>query len=224
MNELLAAAREDGRRRGRSDAESDLLRPNTDHVFDLYEVTDGRLSEWLAGYWEAWNAERGIVAPRISPRNGNPPLKPFAIDIRQELLRQYNDPVMSNIRRADYIEAVVATALRPSWVVSELVIGPRGTSSTTSPAAGWNRSGKWHDDPGRHAHVYVFAWHPEAKPSADQRDPSSWLFYVTPESELPTQKTIGLRVIRGMAEPCRIGGLPDELVRMALPGVCAPKS
>lgn len=66
MNELLAAAREEGRRRGRSDAESDLLRPNTDPVFDLYEVTDGRFAEWLAGYHEAWNVERGIVAPRCS--------------------------------------------------------------------------------------------------------------------------------------------------------------
>ncbi|MDE2654441.1 MAG: hypothetical protein OXI71_11600 [Gemmatimonadota bacterium] len=63
---MLAAAREEGRRRGRSDAGSDLLRSNTDPVFDLYEVTDGRLAEWLAGYHEAWNAERGIVAPRCS--------------------------------------------------------------------------------------------------------------------------------------------------------------
>ncbi|MYA16312.1 MAG: hypothetical protein F4086_06035 [Gemmatimonadetes bacterium] len=177
-------------------------------------------------------------------------MKPSAIDISQELLRQYDDPVMSNIRRADYIEAVVATALRPagwsrnsswaSWDFQHAQSGcrmelkqsaARQSWGRTGPArfdiaprtGYWDRSGEWHDDPGRHAHVYVFAWHPERNPSADQRDPSSWLFYVTPESELPTQKTIGLSVICGMAEPCRIGGLPDELVRMALPGVCAPE-
>ena len=49
VNEMLAAAQEEGRRRGRSDAESDLLRPNTDHAFGLYESpTAGLPSGWLA--------------------------------------------------------------------------------------------------------------------------------------------------------------------------------
>lgn len=169
------------------------------------------------------------------------------MDISQELLRPYNEPVMSNIRRADYIEAVVATALRPagwsrtgpwaSWDFRHVESGCRLELKQSAARQSWGRAGparfdiaprtgywdevseKWYDDPGRHAHVYVFAWHPDPKRSADQRDPASWFFYVTPERKLPRQKTIGLSVIDGMAEPCRIDGLPDEL-RSASCGRC----
>ena len=49
-------------------------------------------------------------------------MKPSAIDLTQELLRTYNDPVMSNIRRADYVEAIVADGPPAGWLVAELVV------------------------------------------------------------------------------------------------------
>jgi len=148
---------------------------------------------------------------------------------------------MSNIRRADYVEAIVAMILRPagwsrnsswsSWDFQHLESdcrmelkqsAARQRWGRTGPArfdiaprtGYWDESGEWHDDPGRHAHVYVFAWHPEAGVFADQREPSSWLFFVVPEHDLPPgQKTIGLAVIRGMTDPCRIDGLAQEIDR-----------
>ncbi|MDE2654916.1 MAG: hypothetical protein OXI71_14015 [Gemmatimonadota bacterium] len=146
---------------------------------------------------------------------------------------------MPNIRRADYVEAMVAAFLRPagwsrnsswdSWDFQHDDSGLRmelkqsaarqtsGRSSSPArfdiaPRTGYWDGSEWHDVPGRHADIYVFAWHPEAEPSADQRDPSSWLFYVVPESKLPEQqKTIGLPGIRSRADPCRLHRLAHHL-------------
>ena len=152
-------------------------------------------------------------------------------DLAQEILNAYDMPVMTNIRRADYIEAIVAMTLRSegwtrntpwsSWDFHHNDTGCRmelkqsaarqhwGPSMSPArfdiaPRTGyWDEAGDWHDDPGRHADVYVFAWHPEPGPSADQREPMSWRFYVVPECELPpNQKTIGLEDVRRLVKKC----------------------
>lgn len=71
----------------------------------------------------------------------------------------------------------------------------------------WDQCAKWPSSPGRHAHVYVFAWPADAGGSVDQREPANWQFYVVPECRLPDQKTIGLSTIRHLAEPCGAEGL-----------------
>ena len=159
---------------------------------------------------------------------------PVSIDLSRELLRPYDEPVMSNIRRADYVEAIVAMTLRSagwsrnsSWSSWDFQHGESGCRMEVKQSAArqrwgrskparfdiaprtgfWDEYDEWHDEPGRHAHVYVFAWHPDAEPSADQREPMNWLFYVVLERDLPDQKSIGLNWIRARATPCQA----DEL-------------
>jgi hypothetical protein len=38
---------------------------------------------------------------------------------------------------------------------------------------------------GRHAHVYVFAYHPIADTTADHLDPRQWVLYVVAAEHLP---------------------------------------
>ena len=72
--------------------------------------------------------------------------------------------------------------------------------------------------PGRHANVYVFAWHGETQETADQRDPTTREFYVVPECELPPQKSIGLNIIRNLRSLCDIAGLGGAVHEALKPG------
>jgi hypothetical protein len=57
---------------------------------------------------------------------------------------------------------------------------------------------RWVATPGRHADLYVFAWHPGYDPleSVDHRDPAQWQFYLLPASVLPPTKSIILSRIK----------------------------
>ncbi len=73
---------------------------------------------------------------------------------------------------------------------------------------------RWMDEPGRHAHIYVFAWHGEPGEKEDQRDPAAWVFHVVAERDLPDQKSIGLNVLRRMAPACsmtELGAVVDTI-------------
>ena len=67
-----------------------------------------------------------------------------------------------------------------------------------------DKEGRWVLEPGRHANVYVFAWHGGTGTTADQRDPATWEFYVVAERDLPEQKSIALTAIRASTSRCRI--------------------
>ena len=72
----------------------------------------------------------------------------------------------------------------------------------------WPREGAWIDAPGRHADLYVFAWHGREDDHADHTNPRQWGFFVVAEQNLPQgQKSIGLRRLKEMASPCGIDGL-----------------
>ena len=154
-----------------------------------------------------------------------------------EVSRRYEQPVMSNAHRAEYVEALVALALRHSgwtrkapweaWhfenesgvrlkLKHAAAMQPWGNRETQNPprfdiAPGkvyWDeKEGRCLEHHGRLAHIYVFAWHGETGEPADQRDPTRWKFYVVPESDLPEQKTIALKEVQGLTSPCGIGGL-----------------
>ena len=81
--------------------------------------------------------------------------------------------------------------------------------STLPPGKGYwdDDEGRWVERPGRHAEIYVFAWHGGTGETTDQRDPASWEFYVIPERDLPKQKSIALPAIRASVSRCRIQGL-----------------
>jgi len=87
----------------------------------------------------------------------------------------------------------------------------------------WTPEGnQWVDIPGRHAHIYVFAWHGEVKAElCDQRNAKQWVFHVVPTSVLPEhQKSIGLGALRKLkqVEPCRIGELESAVSRVSVAG------
>ena len=60
----------------------------------------------------------------------------------------------------------------------------------------WTQDNEWNPEPGRHAHIYIFAWHPETKKSfADHRSPEQWIFYVLPTKCLPPDQ-LGIALSR----------------------------
>jgi hypothetical protein len=71
---------------------------------------------------------------------------------------------------------------------------------------------QWTSSPGRQAQVYVFAWHPVSNETADQRDPTQWLFYVVPAAMLPQlHKTISLKGVEARSKPVALAELKEQL-------------
>lgn len=167
--------------------------------------------------------------------------------VLSEVRRTYDRRVMNNVHRSQYVEAVVALALRnggwrrtkpwDSWDC-EHESGVRLEVKQSAFAQGWwersspprfdvaprtgywdNWEEAWVDQSGRHADIYVFAWHGEPRDVADQRDPATWEFHVVLERDLPMQKTIGLAAIRKSADPCGVDDLAVtvERARTAIP-------
>ena len=130
---------------------------------------------------------------------------------------------MNNVHRSDYVEAIVALACEDSgwkrmtpWDLWDFEHESKVKLEVKQSAAaqGWGAESK--SSPrfdiaarqgGRHADVYVFAWHGERGETTDQREPDAWEFYVVRERELPDQKTIGLNAIQGLAASCGIENL-----------------
>ncbi len=167
--------------------------------------------------------------------------------VLSEVRRTYDRRVMNNVHRSEYVETIVALALRncdwkrmtpwDSWDC-EHVGGVRLEVKQSAFAQGWGemsspprfdiaprtgywdyRKQAWVAQTGRNADIYLFAWHGEPQDLADQRDPASWEFYVVLEHDLPTQKTIGLAAIRKLAEPSGVDDLAVvlERARTAMP-------
>lgn len=154
-----------------------------------------------------------------------------------EVTRSYEQRVMNNVHRSEYAEAIVALALRDAgWMRMKpwdgwdcqhesglrLEVKQSAAAQTwrngenrtpprfdIAPRKGfWGKEERWVSQPGRHADIYVFAWHGEPRKKADQRDPARWEFYVIAERALPgEQKTINLTALRNIAEPCRVENL-----------------
>ena len=86
---------------------------------------------------------------------------------------------------------------------------PRRTAFDIAPRSGyWTKEGEWIDSLGRQADVYVFAWHGRDDDHADHTDPQQWRFFVVAERDLPQgQKSIGLRRLEEIANPCGVADL-----------------
>ncbi len=156
--------------------------------------------------------------------------------VLEEVSRPYKQRVMNNVHRSEYVEAIVTLALRASgwtrtaawdsWdfehesgvkleVKQSAAAQAWGSDGRRSPArfdiaprtGYWDEDGHWVPKPGRHAGLYVFAWHGVDENTADQRDSGSWEFYVVAEHNLPERKSIGLTVLQDLASPCGIDTL-----------------
>ncbi len=143
-------------------------------------------------------------------------------DLRSDL---FDRPIMNNLARPMFVERLIARLLGEEWrqrgmngpagISRTRVRTPEIEIKQSAARQSWSgSSGKatrpifdikertgfyrgtvWHHAPGRHADLYIFAWHDGYEPEnrVDHRDPSQWIFYVLPERLLPTeQKQIAL--------------------------------
>ena len=89
----------------------------------------------------------------------------------------------------------------------------------------WNRAGTWINEPGRHAEIYVFAWHAETKRRrVDHRAPKQWTFYAIRTEYLPEQDNIGLTRIEGLAKPVRAKALSSAVEQLRQRGARTPNA
>jgi len=165
--------------------------------------------------------------------------------VLEEVSRPYKKRVMNNVHRSEYVEAIVALALKASgWTRKtpwdswdlEHESGTRLEVKQSAAAQAWKsperqsparfdiapRTGYWDDKeecwvrkPGRHADLYVFAWHGADGDTVDQREAGSWEFYVVAERDLPEQQSIALKVLQDLTSPCRIDALAGAVDAVA---------
>ncbi|MBX3429357.1 MAG: hypothetical protein KF779_07235 [Hyphomonadaceae bacterium] len=149
-------------------------------------------------------------------------------DIATRLARRLFDrPLIQNSFRGAFVEELVSPLLAPfgwahcgddwgSWDF-ERTTGERLELKQSTAAQSWNESGKvrspefsiaekrgfwaggaFTEQPGRHAHIYVFAWHGVTdRVLADHRRLDQWSFFLLGARSLPTgQKRIRLSVLK----------------------------
>jgi hypothetical protein len=134
--------------------------------------------------------------------------------------RAFGNPVIQNDFRGLVAETIVESALEPTWrccsgdwlgwdfehldgtrlevkqsAARQTWTAPKRPSPATfdiRTRSGFYVGNEWHPGVGRHAHIYVFAYHPLADTSANHLDSAQWVFYIVPATRLPPNKTIGL--------------------------------
>jgi hypothetical protein len=141
----------------------------------------------------------------------------------------FGRPLITNVLRGHVVEAIIAMALEPQWAWCgsdysswdferadglRLEVKQSAARQTWEPPAHGiirtsfdikKRTGRWEganfiEEAGRAAHLYLFAFHPRADNSADQRDPSQWEFYAVPTVQLPDTQRIGLSAVRRLTD------------------------
>lgn len=80
----------------------------------------------------------------------------------------------------------------------------------------WEGGKVWVPEPGRQAHLYVFAHHPVADDTADHRDPSQWHFYVVPTRSLPNVRRLSLKRLQALSTPVTFENLADTVRSVAV--------
>jgi hypothetical protein len=76
------------------------------------------------------------------------------------------------------------------------------------PRTGYFVGAEWRPKIGRHAHIYVFVYHPIADTDVvDHRNPEQWQFHVVRANRLPANKTIGLTKVAALSRAIPWNGL-----------------
>jgi hypothetical protein len=126
---------------------------------------------------------------------------PSIADVQRKVSESaFGKPLVTNVLRGHVVEAIVAMALEPDWSWCsedysswdfERADGLRLEVKQSAARQSWatsdkpsacsfdiaQRKGRWEgqkwvDEPGRAAHIYIFAHHPIAGIDADHRDPA----------------------------------------------------
>lgn len=154
----------------------------------------------------------------------------------------FGRPLVTNVLRAQLVEAMIALVLEPAWHWCGADYAPcdferpdglrleakqsaaRQSWRTDKPSkaifdvaarTGRNEAHGWVVEHGRAAHIYVFAHHPIFDDTADHRDPTQWQFYVVPTAALPDVKQIALGTIKTIAEAVPISMLAEAVATVA---------
>lgn len=155
--------------------------------------------------------------------------------------RLFDRAVMQNNIRSIYVEHMVEALLGEGWALTSGdwaswdLAGPDGVRAEIKQAAArqsWHREGArlssprfdiaartgryedgetWIAEPGRPAHLYIFAWHDVADETCDQRAPEQWRFYLAREADLPAQKSISLGRLAKIAKQVDAGNLRNAV-------------
>ena len=158
----------------------------------------------------------------------------------------FDQRVMQNVIRSTYVEFQIGVLLGDGWdhvgkdwggwdferdgvrleikqSAARQTWNPNGEASKPSfdiaPRTGYFDGLNWVDEPGRHAHIYVFAWHDVVDASYDQRDERQWKYLVAPRPLLPEgQKTITWSSLQRLVEdgPCGADELRQLVNRRAV--------
>lgn len=144
----------------------------------------------------------------------------------------FGKPLVTNVLRGHVVEAILAMALEPEWrwcagdyssFDFERGDGKRLEVKQSAARQSWappahgrvnpsfdikERTGRWEGsvfiaEPGRTAHIYVFAFHPLLDSDTDHRNPAQWEFYPVLTADLPSIQRIGLGSVRHLA--CNAG-------------------
>lgn len=82
----------------------------------------------------------------------------------------------------------------------------------------WDEGTVWVAQPGRYAHIYLFADHPITDDTADHCDPGQWHFFTIAARDLPATRTASLNRVAALAEPCRYDELAVVVERLRQSG------
>lgn len=151
----------------------------------------------------------------------------------------FGKPLVTNVLRGHVAEAIIALALEPEWNWSSadyagwdfersdgLRLEVKQSAAMQSWSTGkpskaifdvaartgyWESGTRWIAQPGRPAHLYVFAHHSTYGDDADHRDPAQWQFYVVPSHALPDVKKLGLAAISTLTSPVPVTALADKV-------------
>jgi len=114
---------------------------------------------------------------------------------------------------------VKQSAARQTWTDRPSLSGrpTKGDFDIEARKGFWSVGGsRWIDQPGRHADLYIFAWHPVHDPGiADHRSVDQWRFFVVPTAELPPgQKRISRTVVERRWLAVTFADLREEVLRL----------
>ena len=152
----------------------------------------------------------------------------------------FGKPLVTNVFRSLLVEAMIAKALGPEWRWCaadfaawdlEHESGCRLEVKQSAARQSWSQPGggsssprfdiayrkgrwdgsSWIEGRARHAHAYVFAFHPLAGEAADHRRAEQWRFYPVLTSALPGAASISLERLGQLAAACVVTDLEAQV-------------
>ncbi len=156
----------------------------------------------------------------------------------------FGKPLITNVFRGHIVEAMIALAVEPEWqwcsadYASWDFENRNGTRLEVKQSAyrqSWvtpvgakitpgfdikARTGRWEGghfvkDPGRAAHIYVFAYHGVTDETSDHRNPAQWIFFVVPTIALPSTERLSLPQTQQLATLVLFSELKETINNIA---------